>query len=240
VGSELFPNFNEFSDPCHRFSERNLNARPESRTSRCDRPEVWIRISSRGGWSIATPGSLTRLAKKSKKPPKAQGRRKKRTREHVIADQSLVHVQYFIANAGFTSEAVNKDYGHDVTVNTFDRDGLIEGGSILIQLKASEVLTHHADGLHFAFDLDMRDYDLWTEEPNPVFLILYEAATRRAYWLFVQSYLKGAGAPKPRANAKTVRIKVPRTNKVRTAFFRHARRLKAEALKIILEAKPYG
>lgn len=116
----------------------------------------------------------------ARKAPKAQERRKRRTREHVIADQSLVHVQQFVVNAGFTSEAVSKDYGYDVTVNTFDEAGLIEGGAILIQLKAAEVLTPHADGLHFAFDLDMRDYDLWTEEPNPVFLILYEATTRRA------------------------------------------------------------
>jgi hypothetical protein len=180
------------------------------------------------------------LAQKPKKAPKAQDRRKRRTREHVIADQSLIHVQQFIANAGFTSEAVNKDYGYDVTINTFDDGGFIEGGAILIQLKASEVLTPHADGLHFAFDLDMRDYDLWTEEPNPVFLILYEATTRRAYWLFVQPYLKGSGAPKPKSYAKTVRIKVPKVNKVRTAFFRHARRLKAEALRAILGAKPYG
>ena len=175
-----------------------------------------------------------------KKTPKTQNRKKKRTREHVIADQSLVHIQHFIANAGFTSEAVNKDYGYDVTVNTFDRDGFIEGGAILIQLKASDILTSHADGLHFAFDLDMRDFELWKEEPNPVFLILYEANTRRAYWLFVQPYLSGSGAPRPRANAKSVRIKIPKINKVRTAFFRHARRLKAGALSVILGAKPYG
>jgi hypothetical protein len=180
------------------------------------------------------------LRSAKKKAPKAQDRRKKRTREHVIADQSLVHVQQFIANAGFTSEAVNKDYGYYVTINTFDEDGFIEGGSILIQLKASEILTPHADGLHFAFDLDMRDYDLRTEEPNPVFLILYEAKTRRAYWLFVQPYLKSPAAPKPRKHAKTVRIRVPKVNKVRTAFFRHARRLKLEALRVILGAKPYG
>jgi len=180
------------------------------------------------------------LAKKSKKAAEAQDRRKKRTRAHVIADQSLVHVQQFIANVGFTSEAVNKDYGYDVTVNTFDEGGFIEGGAILIQLKASEFLTPHADGLNYAFDLDMRDYDLWGEEPNPVFLILYEATTRRAYWLFVQTYLRGPGAPKPRKNAKTVRIKVPMVNKVRSAFFRHARRLKAAALQAILGAKPYG
>ena len=180
------------------------------------------------------------MVKKSGKPPRKQDQRKKRTREHVIADYSLVHVQYFIVNAGFTCEAVTKDYGYDLTVNTFDRDGLIEPGSILIQLKASEILTTHADGLHYAFDLDMRDYNLWGAEPNPVFLILYEASTRRAYWLYVQQYLKGDSPPKPRANAKTIRIKIPKANKIRTSFFRHARRLKDEVLKKLLGADPHG
>ena len=67
---------------------------------------------------------------------------------------------------------MNKDYGYDVSVNTFDENGFIEGGSVLIQLKASETLTPDADDLHFAFDLDLRDYVLWKDEPNPVFLIL--------------------------------------------------------------------
>jgi hypothetical protein len=58
--------------------------------------------------------------------------------------------------------------------------------------------------------------------------------------LFAQPYFKAQGAPKPKVNAKTVRNKVPKVNKVRTAFFRHARRLKSDALKVMLGAKPYG
>jgi hypothetical protein len=100
------------------------------------------------------------VAKKTAKPPKKQDKKKKRTHEHIIADQSLVHVQYFIANAGFTSEAVTKDNGYDLTVNTFDHDGLIEPGAILIQLKASDNLKVDPDGVHFVFDLDVRDYKL--------------------------------------------------------------------------------
>ena len=95
---------------------------------------------------------IFRMAKKNLNP------KKKRTREHVIADSSLNHVQYFIINAGFTSEATTKDYGYDITVNTFDAKGLIEPGAILIQLKASEILVRHADGANYVFDLDTRDY----------------------------------------------------------------------------------
>ncbi|MDR3620371.1 MAG: DUF4365 domain-containing protein [Paludisphaera borealis] len=157
-----------------------------------------------------------------------------------MADLSLVHVQYFIVNTGFTSEATTRDYGYDLTVNTFDRDGLIEPGSILIQLKASEQLKPHADGVSYVFDLDVRDYRLWEQEPNPVFLILFDAKSRKAYWSYFQQYIKGNTAPKPKTNAKTIRIKIPMANRVRTSFFRHARRLKEQVLKKLLGADPHG
>ncbi len=179
------------------------------------------------------------MAKKSSKLPKSD-LKKKRTREHIIINHSLVYVQYFIMNAGFTYEVVIKDYGYDLTVNTFDHDGLIEGAARVIQLKASEILTMHGDRVNYSFDLDMRDYNLWVKEPNPVFLIRYEATSRRAYWLYVQQYLKGGTAPKPKPAAKSVGIKIPKTNKVRTDFFRHARRLKEEVLKRLLGADPHG
>jgi Domain of unknown function (DUF4365) len=166
--------------------------------------------------------------KSATKAKQAQG--KKRTREHVIADLSVVHVQYFIANAGFSSEATSKDYGYDLSVNTFDREGLLEPLSILIQFKASEKLNLHPDGTSYWFDLDIRDYNLWIKEWNPVFLILYEASSMRAYWLYFQRYLKPGNARKPKKNAKTVRVKVPRANRVRTSFFRHARHLKEQVI----------
>lgn len=50
----------------------------------------------------------------------------------------------------------------------------------------------------------------------------------------------GGAAPKPKAGAKTVRIKIPMANRVRTNFFRHARRLKEQVLKKLLGADPHG
>lgn len=155
---------------------------------------------------------------------------KKRTRAHVIADASLVDIQHYVVNAGFTGEAIRHDYGYDLIVNTFDRAGLVEPLSLLIQLKAAETLLTYADGESYVFDLNLRDYRLWLRELNPVFLILYEATTRRAYWLYFQKYVGTAGSQKPRSTAKTVRIKVPKSNRARTSFFRHARHLKQRVL----------
>ena len=178
--------------------------------------------------------------KKSTKSKKIIARGKKRTRAHVIADLSLVHLQFFIVNAGFTSEATTRDYGYDLTVNTFDRDGLIEPGAILIQLKAMESIITHSDGKSYVYDLDVRDYNLWVREPNPVFLILYDTASRKAYWVYFQQAVNSGAIGKPKAGAKTIRVKIPMANKVRTDFFRHARRLKEQVVVKLLGADPHG
>lgn len=155
-----------------------------------------------------------------------------------MENQSRAHVQYYIANAGYTYEITTKDYGYDLVVNTFDQEGYIDPGSILIQLKASEVLKSQLNEPNYFFDLDTRDYRLWIDEPNPVFLILYEATTRRGYWLYTQRYFKEVLPPEP--GAKTIRIFVPKLNKVRTAFFRHARRLKAKVFQDIRGGDLHG
>ena len=41
------------------------------------------------------------------------GPRKQRTRQHVIADQSVNHVERFIIDEGHTAQRLEKDYGYD-------------------------------------------------------------------------------------------------------------------------------
>ncbi|QEH35389.1 hypothetical protein OJF2_39410 [Aquisphaera giovannonii] len=157
---------------------------------------------------------------------KMQAARKRRTREHVIEALSVAHLQYFVANAGFTMASSKEDYGYDLVVTTFDRDGYMDPMAVYVQLKASERLTPLADGVSYCFDLDVRDDNQWADEINPVFLILYEASSIRAYWLYFQEYLRQAGGPKPKKGARTIRVRVPKGNRVKTSFFRHARHLK--------------
>lgn len=135
------------------------------------------------------------------------GERKRRTRQHVIADQSVNHIERFILDEGHAVTRVPSDYGYDLLMMTFDDEGYAETGLIFLQLKASEALTR--SGANFAFDLDVRDYNLWRSEQLPVILVLFEAGTRRAYWVHVQRYFAD-GAKRPRKQAKTVRVLVER------------------------------
>lgn len=90
------------------------------------------------------------------------GPRKRRTRQHVIADLSVHHVEGFILEEGHTTQRLGSDYGYDLLVRTFDERGFVEPGAIYFQFKAMEALSEI--GLDFVFDLDIRDYNLWMRE----------------------------------------------------------------------------
>jgi hypothetical protein len=138
------------------------------------------------------------------------GPRKKRTREHIIADQAIHHVEGFILDEGHTAQRVERDYGYDLYLSTYDEEGYIEPGSVMLQVKAAEELRRVGSG--YVFDVDIRDYNLWMMEETPVILILYDASHRRAYWLSIQSYFREHDARRPKKHAKTVRVSAHATD----------------------------
>jgi hypothetical protein len=135
------------------------------------------------------------------------GPRKQRTREHVIADLSVHHVEGFILKEGHTPYRLTPDYGYDLVLFTYDPQGYLEPGSVYVQLKAAETLPQA--GSDYVFDLDVRDYNLWTLEEMPVILILFDASRRRGYWIDVRKYFGEDPARRPKKGAKTVRVRVP-------------------------------
>jgi hypothetical protein len=155
------------------------------------------------------------------------GPRKQRTRLHVIADQCVNHVERFIIDEGHTAQRVEKDYGYDLFLFTFDEQGYAEPGLVSLQLKAAQTL--QAVGSDYVFDVDIRDYNLWMSEKFPVMLILFDASRRRAYWLDVQNYFHGEAAHRPRRGAKSVRVRVPARQVVNRRAVARMRARKAEA-----------
>jgi hypothetical protein len=154
--------------------------------------------------------------------------RKQRTRQHVIADQSVHHVEGFIIDEGHTAQRLGSDYGYDLVVTTYDEQGYIEPGQILLQLKAAEHLA--GVGTNYVFDLDIRDYNLRMRERMPVLLILFDASRKRAFWLAIQQYFRADEARQPRQHAKTVRVYVPMRQAVNRRAIATMRQLKRAAL----------
>jgi len=139
------------------------------------------------------------------------GLRKQRTRQHVIADQSMNYVERYIIDEGHTAQRLERDYGYDLLLFTYDERGFVEPDYVAMQLKAAESLG--IVGADYVYDVDIRDYNLWTIERAPVILILFDASQRKAYWLHVQRFFSLNSARQPTKGAKTVRVRVPISQK---------------------------
>jgi hypothetical protein len=150
--------------------------------------------------------------------------RKQRTRQHVIADLSIHHVEGFILKAGYTTQRLGSDYGYDLIMWTFDELGYVEPGAIYFQFKAMEKLNE--SGSNYVFDLDIRDYNLWMREEWPVILILFDATRSRAYWLPIQSYFDEDVSRRPKKGTKTVRVRVSKRQVVNQRAIENMRNLK--------------
>ena len=137
------------------------------------------------------------------------------------------HIERRIIDEGHTVERNVSDYGYDLVMFTYDNRGYAEEGLVKIQLKASERLVPSAD--EFTFDIDIRDYALWTAEPMPVILILFDASKRRAYWIYVQRYF-ASPSRKPKQGAKTVRVRIPKSQVVSRSAVRKMRAYKQRIL----------
>lgn len=152
------------------------------------------------------------------------GPRKRRTRQHVIADLSVHHVEGFILDEGQTAQRVYSDYGYDLYCTTYVEEGYVEAGLVCIQVKASE--TFSAVGSDLVFDVDVRDYHLWMIERSPVILIIFDALKREAFWLDVQHYFIDDESRRPNKGAKTIRVRIPK-----------GQRWNRDAVKVIREQK---
>lgn len=152
-----------------------------------------------------------------------RGPRKQRTRQHIIADLSIHHVERYILESGHTAQRLGSDYGYDLLVTTFDEYGYVEPGSIYFQFKAMETL--RASRTDYVYDLDIRDYNLWIREAATVIFVLFDASRRRSYWVAIQRYFDHV-EHRPPKGAKTVRIRVPRRQAINHQAIEQIRELK--------------
>jgi hypothetical protein len=106
----------------------------------------------------------------------------RRTHEHIIASQSQDYVEKFFIDRGHTATPVPLDYGTDLLVETFDKNGFAENGFIRLQLRARSNLKYSKDGTYISFDVAAKHIRLWLDEDYPFFLILYDPQKVVAYY----------------------------------------------------------
>ena len=135
--------------------------------------------------------------------------RKRRTREHIIADLGVNHVERQVLLSGNTVERWVHDYGLDLILLTYSDEGEPQSGKMFIQVKASDHLSTVSDGRFVTCRIERAHLRAWLAEPMPVFLIVYNALNDRAYWLYVQAAFRGARRFQAARGSERLTIRIP-------------------------------
>jgi hypothetical protein len=154
--------------------------------------------------------------------------RKRRTREHVIADLSANHVERHALLCGYSVERIYHDYGLDLVLHTYNRRGEIENGRVLFQLKATDRLKVSLDGSDVRCRVARGDVEYWLREPVPVILVLYHAREDVAYWLDIQAYFQEIGLSKLDRQKQSITVLIPLSQVLDQRVLRQLARRKNE------------
>lgn len=157
-----------------------------------------------------------------------QIKKKRRTREHIIADLGTNFIERLALLCGFSVERVEKDYGYDLILFTYDRNGEVENGQVYIQMKATDKIKYLKRSRAISFPLKKSDLKLWLYEPMPVILALYDAARNRAYWLYLQAHFENKKSNAK--GAKTLSVHINGTNSIDTESVKLWRKYKLDVL----------
>jgi hypothetical protein len=151
--------------------------------------------------------------------------RKRRTREHIIADLSVNHVERYALKCGYAVERVWHDYGLDLMVFTYTKRGEAENGHFWVQLKATDGLRLRKDRAAVIVRLERAHVLYWLNEPFPIFLIVYDAQMEQAYWLYAQRDLGAGRVFQLQRTGNTINAHIPVTNVVNEEAIRQFGRL---------------
>jgi hypothetical protein len=160
---------------------------------------------------------------------------KRRTREHIISDLSVNHVERHALLCGYVLERSVHDYGIDLELYTFTKQGETEAGTVLLQLKATDRLTIRPNQDTFPFRIERKDLVLWLAQPMPVILVVYDARKDTAYWLYMQSHFRRRKGFNLFAAGKNITVPVPTANVINTAAMRKFARFRDRMVKQMRE-----
>lgn len=138
-------------------------------------------------------------------------KRKRRTREHVIEDLSENHLEKMVLLRGHILRRPARDYGVDVTMFHFARDGQIENGEVRFQLKATDSMNLVDNGTVVSVPIETRDIEYWSKGVYPFILIIFDARAERAFWLDVKEYVR-VNPEATYADKRTTNIRIPVRN----------------------------
>jgi Domain of unknown function (DUF4365) len=161
---------------------------------------------------------------------KGHASRKRRTREHIIADLAVNHLERQVLRCGFTMHRIVHDYGIDLVIRTYTPRGEVESGAIWVQVKATDHPQQLRGQPALAVRVHRKDVLAWIREVQPVILVVYDARADMAYWLHVPSELHGGKLFEATRTGPTLTLHLPFAQVVNEEAVNLFRQLKADSL----------
>lgn len=156
--------------------------------------------------------------------PPWPGKRKRRPREHVIAEMGVNFLERQVLRRGHQLRRVEEpEYGTDALMLHFTPESReIENGWVEFQVKATDRPTISGDGKSIACVVEMAHLHYWYwEVAHPFILVMYDASKNRAFWIDIQAYVDEHAID----DSDTVTIQVPTRNKLTPAAIDRFRRM---------------
>lgn len=141
------------------------------------------------------------------------GKRKRRPRQHVIAEMGINFLERQVLRRGHQLKRVPEpEYGTDALMVHFSPESReIENGWVEFQVKATDKPKFVDRGTSVACTVEMARVRCWYwEVAHPFILVLYDAPKHRAIWIDVQAYIEACGID----DRETLTIKIPVKNKL--------------------------
>lgn len=154
---------------------------------------------------------------------------KRRTRQHVIEEQSVNFLERQVLRRGHQLlRRGQREYGCDATMYHFSPEGFVENGEVRFQCKATDHLRFVEDGAAVAVRVDARDLLYWQWDFYPFVLIVYDAQKARAFWVHIQEF---AASENFSGTRESLTIRIPVRQKLSLRAIDLFRKLSLEAAK---------
>jgi hypothetical protein len=137
-----------------------------------------------------------------------------RTRQHMIADLAVNHLERHVLLAGFTLQRFQQDYGYDLVMSTYNERGEVEPGLVFFQVKATDDLPKLKDARTVSWTVQRRDFKLWLKDAYPAVLVVYDGSKDKAYWLYLQQHLARIAPAQLFETGVTLNVRIPIANRV--------------------------
>lgn len=197
---------------------------------------AWPALIYLGGFLFVTIPTLNLSAAMSQMDDENRPERKRRTREHVIADLGENHLERKVLLRGHLLRRPERDYGVDATMFHFAENGEIENGEVRFQLKSTDELKIIKRGTTISYPIKTGDLHYWSLELYPFMLIVFDAANEKAFWLDVQRYVReNPDALNP--DNQTVNVHIPVSNTLTVRSIDSFRRM---SLEMIAKLRKHG